>query len=89
MRARLEVPKAPATETAMPDAGIKGTMFGNKVLLTVKDGEVLCRDFQKGQCKEKGKICAKGARKCGVVVKQTGDQACGMPNHGASQHQKP
>ncbi|MGB1603308.1 MAG: hypothetical protein ACPIOQ_61820, partial [Promethearchaeia archaeon] len=43
-----------------------------------KDGTWLCADFQKGQCKQKGRECPKGKHACGAVTK-TG-RVCGGPH---------
>ena len=43
------------------------------------DGTKLCPDFQVGKCSSKS--CAKGAHKCGVIVRS--QRACGSPGHGA------
>lgn len=54
---------------------------GKRVAAVLKDGTKLCPDFQVGKCSSKS--CAKGAHKCGVIVRS--QRACGSPGHGAHQ----
>ena len=47
----------------------------------LRDGTVLCLDFNEGKCGEKGSSCSKGAHKCGKILR--GGRPCGMNFHGA------
>ena len=48
----------------------------------LKDGKVLCSDFNKGDCRVKAPQCPKGLHKCGKVSDK--GRPCGMNFHGAS-----
>ena len=52
------------------------------VALSLKDGQRLCPDFQKGTCRGKGNQCPKGIHKCGNVTSR--GRPCGMAFHGAN-----
>ena len=52
------------------------------VALSLKDGQRLCPDFQKGNCRGKGNQCPKGIHKCGNVTSR--GRPCGMAFHGAN-----
>jgi hypothetical protein len=52
-----------------------------QVAKQLRDGTVLCPDFQQDNCKVKKFKCPKGIHKCGMVLKS--GRVCGMPYHSA------
>ena len=48
---------------------------------TLRDGTVLCQEFNKGKCPQKGASCAKGVHKCAKITRS--GRPCGMSFHGA------
>jgi len=52
-----------------------------EVAKTLRDGKILCPDFQKGKCNRKGYACGNGHHKCGKV--KASGRVCGMNSHGA------
>jgi len=51
------------------------------IATALRDGTVLCQDFNKNKCDIKGSSCSKGAHKCAKVDPK--GRPCGMPSHGA------
>lgn len=66
-------PPQPPPTPAKPTPGTLAT--------TLRDGTVLCPDFNKGRCAHKGASCAKGVHKCSKVTRS--GRPCGMSFHGA------
>ena len=64
-------------------------LFGHPVAFKMKDGQKLCRAFQKGECKnvvdDAGKGCKDGLHKCAVLTNREGTRVCGG-NHAAKDH---
>jgi hypothetical protein len=50
---------------------------------SLRDGTVLCQDYQTGQCSTSGKGCSKGEHRCGVLMKS--GRVCGSRAHTGSQ----
>ena len=78
----LGVPSTKPTSTPLPPSKfVAGKMVnGKRVAKVMKDGTILCQNFQRGECKQKGK-CANGAHRCGVILR--GERVCGAPGHTA------
>ena len=78
----LGVPSTKPTSTPLPPSKfVAGKMVnGKRVAKVMKDGTILCQNFQRGECKQKGK-CANGAHRCGVIIR--GERVCGAPGHTA------
>ena len=75
-----------ATYEPRPPGGKEEIIAGHKCCLTMKDNTKLCKAFQLGQCKGKGKgKCPSGQHQCAVLRNATG-RVCGMGSHGASEH---
>ena len=53
---------------------------GENVSFSLRDGTMLCPDFQKGKCKA-GRECPKGAHRCGRIL--TTGRICGSYGHNA------
>ena len=47
----------------------------------LRDGTVLCQEFNEGKCRTKGRSCDQGVHKCSKVLRS--GRPCGMPFHGA------
>ena len=66
-------------------------LFGFPVSFRMKDGQQLCRAYQKGECKNNvdssGKGCRDGLHKCAVLVNKEFTRVC-RGNHPAKQHQR-
>jgi len=56
-------------------------MVPGTVATTLRNGTVLCPDFNKGKCYTKGPSCGKGVHKCAKVLRS--GKPCGMAFHGA------
>ena len=48
---------------------------------TMRDGTLLCQDFNRGSCNVKAAACSKGAHKCNKILRS--GTPCGMRFHGA------
>ena len=79
----LAVPSGkPTSTTSSPSKFVAGKMVnGKRVAKVMKDGTILCQNYQRGDCKQKGK-CANGAHRCGVIIR--GERVCGAPGHTAA-----
>ena len=79
----LAVPSGKPTSTpSSPSKFVAGKMVnGKRVAKVMKDGTILCQNYQRGECKQKGK-CANGAHRCGVIIR--GERVCGAPGHTAA-----
>lgn len=53
----------------------------------LRDGKMLCPDFNRGSCGSKGPSCAKGLHKCAKVLRN--GRPCGMLWHGAHNCRNP
>ena len=56
---------------------------GNNVVVYITGGwKKLCKAFQSGKCRTKGKRCDAGLHKCGGVLPGSNTKVCGLTNHG-------
>ena len=56
---------------------------------TMRNGELLCPDWNRGKCTEKESDCRKKMRHlCNVVIKKSG-RVCAMHNHRGCEHKQP
>jgi len=72
----------PPTPSSTPNKMQPGT-----IATALRDGTVLCQDFNKNKCDTKGSSCSKGVHKCAKVSR--GGRPCGMPFHGAHNCRNP
>jgi len=72
----------PPTPSNTPNKMKPGTLA-----TALRDGTVLCQDFNRNKCDAKGSSCSKGVHKCAKVSR--GGRPCGMPFHGAHNCRKP
>ena len=62
-------------------------MTPGTVAVALRDGKLLCPDFNKGKCSTKGPSCAKGLHKCAKVLRR--GRPCGMSYHAAHSCRNP
>jgi len=72
----------PSTPPSNPNKNQPGT-----IATALRDGTVLCQDFNKNKCGTKGSSCSKGVHKCAKVSRN--GWPCGMAFHGAHNCRKP
>jgi len=72
----------PSTPPSNPNKNQPGA-----IATALRDGTVLCQDFNRNKCGTKGSSCSKGVHKCAKVSRN--GWPCGMAFHGAHNCRKP
>jgi len=70
-----------------PPSGNPVKLQAGTVATALRDGTVLCQDFNKNKCDTKGASCSKGVHKCAKVSRS--GRPCGMSFHGAHNCRNP